>query len=113
MKKIAAVVFAIGLSVAYAASSYTVKLSKPTTINGTELKAGDCKIEVQGDKVVIKQGKTSVESNVAVQNAPQKFVFTEVGYDAENATKLHDISIAGTTLKLVFAPDVKAATAAK
>lgn len=112
MKKTLAVLFAIGISVAYAASSYSVTLSKPTTINGTELKAGDCKVEIQGDKVVIKQGKTSVESNVSVENAAQKYVFTSVGYDADRANEVHDIRLGGTNVKLTFGTDAKTASAA-
>jgi hypothetical protein len=111
VKKTLAVLFAIGISVAYAASSYKVTLTKPTTVNGTELKAGDCKVEVLGDKVVIKQGKTSVESNVAVENGAQKYLYTLVGYDADSATRIHDISLAGTNLKLVFGADAKSAGA--
>ncbi len=102
MKKTLAVLFAIGISVAYAASSYRVTFSKPTTINGTELKPGDCKVEIQGDKVVIKQGKTTVESNVTVENAAQKYGTTLVGYSADSATQVHDIRIGGTTMKLTF-----------
>jgi hypothetical protein len=112
VKKTLAVLFAIGISVASAATSYRVSLSKPTTINGTELKPGDCKVEIEGDKVVIKQGKTSVESNVTVENAAQKYAFTSVGYEADNATQVHDIRLAGTTLKLTFGSDAKSASAA-
>ena len=103
MKKALAVLFALGISVAYAASSYHVTLYKPTTINGTQLKPGDCKLELQGDKVVIKQGKTTVESNVTVENASQKFGLTAVGYSGDGAGNfVHDIRLAGTTLKLLF-----------
>jgi len=102
MKKTVAVLFALAASVAYAASSYHVTLYKATTISGTQLNPGDCKLELQGDKVVIKQGKTTVEANVTVQNAPQKFALTSVGYDEGSSTQLHDVRLAGTTLKLLF-----------
>ena len=102
MTKTLAVLFALASSVAYAASSYHVTLYKPTTINGTQLNPGDCKLELQGDKVVIKQGKTTVESNVTVQNASQKFALTSVGYDEGSGSQIHDVRLAGTTLKLLF-----------
>jgi hypothetical protein len=108
MKKIFAVLFALTISAAYAASSYHVNLVKPTTVNGMQLSPGDCKIELQGDKVVIKQGKNTVEANVTVQNAPQKFVFTTVGYGEGSSTELHDVHLAGTTLKLTFEGGSKA-----
>jgi len=102
MKKVFAVLFALTISAAYAANSYHVNLVKPTTVNGAQLNPGDCKIELQGDKVVIKQGKTTVEANVSVQNATQKFVLTTVGYGEGSSSELHDLHLAGTTLKLTF-----------
>jgi len=102
VKKAIAALFILGISAAYAASSYRVTLYKATTINGTQLNAGDCKVELQGDKVVIKQGKTTVESNVTVENASQKFPMTFVGYESDSTSQVHDIRLAGTTLKLLF-----------
>ncbi|MBZ5608322.1 MAG: hypothetical protein LAP38_08695 [Acidobacteriia bacterium] len=102
MKKALAVMLAIGISVAYAASSYHVTLSKPTTVNGTVLNPGDYKLEIQGDKATLKQGKTSVESNVKVETAPQKFQLTTVAYGGEDTKVLHEIRLAGTALKLLF-----------
>jgi hypothetical protein len=112
MKKVLAVMFAIGMSVAYAASSYHVTLYKPTTINGTQLKAGDVKLELQGDKVVIKQGKTSVESSVTVQNGSQKFDFTTVGYAGDSTNnQVQEIRLGGTTTKILFEAGSKTAAA--
>ena len=112
MKKALALLFAVGISMAYAASSYHVTLYKATTINGTLLNPGDCKLELQGDKLVIKQGKTTVESNVTVENAPQKFGLTTVGYGSgASSDRLSDIRLGGTTLKLLFGSGSKTAAA--
>jgi hypothetical protein len=112
MKKALAVMFALGISVAYAASSYHVTLYKPTTINGTQLKAGDVKLELQGDKVVIKQGKTSVESSVTVQNGSQKFDASTVGYVGDSTNnQVQEIRLGGTTTKLLFGAGEKTAAA--
>ena len=112
MKKALAVMFALGIGVAYAASSYHVTLYKPTTINGTQLKAGDVKLELEGDKVVIKQGKTSVESSVTVQNGSQKFGLTTVGYAGDSANnQVQEIRLGGTTTKLLFGAGDKTAAA--
>jgi hypothetical protein len=111
MKKALAVLFALGISVAYAASSYHVTLYKPTTINGTQLKPGDVKLELQGDKVVIKQGKTSIESSVTVENGSHKFDATTVGYVGESSNnQVQEIRLGGTTTKLVFEAGAKSAT---
>ena len=112
MKKALAVMFALGISAAYAASSYQVTLYKPTTINGTQLKAGAVKLELQGDKVIIKQGKTSVESSVTVQNGTQKFFDTSVGYAGDSANnQVQEIRLGGTTTKLLFEASDKTANA--
>ena len=110
MKKALAVLFALGISVAYAASSYHVTLYKATTINGTQLKPGDVKLELQGDKVVIKQGKTSVESTVTVENGTNKFAASSVGYVGDSSNnQVQEIRLGGTTTKLVFEAGAKTA----
>jgi hypothetical protein len=112
MKKLLVAMFAVGISVAYAASSYHVTLYKPTTVNGTQLKAGDVKLELQGDKVILKQGKTSVESNVTVQNGSQKFDFSSVGYSGDSSTnQVQEIRLGGTSTKILFETGAKTASA--
>jgi len=112
MKKALAAIFALTISVAYAASSYHVTLYKPTTVNGTQLKPGDVKIELQGDKVVLKQGKVTVESNVTVQSGTQKFADTSVSYDGDSSNnQVQEIRLGGTGTKLLFGATDKAAAA--
>ena len=102
MKKALLIAASIGLSIAYAASSYHVTLYRPTSVNGTELKPGDCKVEVLGDKVLIKQGKTSVETPVRVESRNARFGATSVGYNGDNARQLQEIRLGGTSTVLVF-----------
>ena len=109
MKKAFAVMFAIGISVAYAASSYRVTLYQPTTVNGTQCKPGEVKLELQGDKVVIKQGKTSAESNVTVQNGDHKFDASSVTYNAAATDQVQEIRLGGTATKLLFDSGAKTA----
>jgi len=52
-------VFSLGVGLA--ASSYTVKIVDPTWIGQTELKPGDYKVQLEGDKAQLKMGKTVVE----------------------------------------------------
>jgi hypothetical protein len=107
MKKAIAVILALGMSAAYAASSYSFTLYKPTTINGTQLKAGSVKLDLQGDKVVIKQGKTSVESNVTVH----KFDASSVTYNASATDQVQEIRLGGTATKLLFDSGARTAAA--
>src|ERR1700687_2519868 len=100
------------MSAAYAASSYHVTLYKSTTVNGTELKAGDYKLEIQGNKAVFKQGRTTAEATVRVENGTQKFLSTSVGYEGESAAnQIQEIRIGGTSVKLLFEQDGKATPA--
>jgi hypothetical protein len=111
MKKAIAVILALGISAAYAASSYQFTLYKATTVNGTQLKPGAVKLDLQGDKVVIKQGKTSVESNVTVRNAEHKFNASSVTYNADAADQIQEIRLGGTSTKLLFDSGAKTAAA--
>jgi hypothetical protein len=109
--KAIAVLLAIGISSAYAASSYQFTLYKATTINGTQLKPGPVKLDLQGDKIVIKQGKTSAESNVTVQNGDRKFDASSVTYNATATDQVQEIRLGGTATKLLFDSGAKTAAA--
>lgn len=111
MKKAIATIFAISISAAYAASSYRVVLYKPTVVNGTQFKAGDCKVELEGDKVVLKQGKTTAESAVTVENNAQKFSSTSVSYNGDKPDQVQEIRIGGTNTKLLFDSGAKGSNA--
>lgn len=107
MKKVMTISALLGTSLAYAGSSYNVTLYSPANVNGTDLKAGEVKVQLQGDKAVIKQGKTSVETPVHVETNPNKFVATSVD---TNEGKLREIRIGGTATVLVFGTSEKVAS---
>jgi len=87
------------LGVASAASSYTVTLPNDATAGSTQLKAGTYKLELQGNQAIFKQGKTSATIPVKVEKAPSAFPYTSV--DTRDS-KLMEIDLHGTNLKLVF-----------
>src|SRR5262245_45481592 len=91
---------AISLAVASAANTFRVDLYQPTVINGTTLKAGEAKVELQEGKIVLHQGKTSVEAPVKVETNKDKYSFTTVGYRDDH--KIKDICIGGTTTHIFF-----------
>ena len=111
MKKLLLIAATLGASIAFAGSSYRVTLYRSTSVNGTELKAGDVKVELLGDKVLIKQGKTSVEAPVKVETRTSKFDATTVGYNGDTANEIHEIRIGGTSTILVFGSETKALSA--
>ena len=89
----------IALAIASAASSYNVTFYQPVMINGSQLKAGDYKLELKDKTAVIKQGKTVTEAPVTVQNDNQKFSRTAVRL---NGMQVEEIHIGGTNTRVVF-----------
>jgi len=90
----------LALAVASAASSYNVTFYEPVMINGSELKAGDYKVELKDDKTaLIKQGKTVTEAPVKVENDSQKYQRTAVRL---NGMQVEEIRIGGTSTRIVF-----------
>lgn len=90
---------ALGVTFAAAAAKYHVTLTQPSVVNGTELKAGDYKVEVNGDKATFKLGNTAVETPVKVQEAPQKNSTDEIRYEGD---KVQEIRIGGKHTILLF-----------
>jgi len=89
----------LALAVASAASSYNVTFYEPVMINGSELKPGDYKLELKDKTAVIKQGKTTTEAPVTVQNDSQKYQRTAVRM---NGMQVEAIRIGGTSTRIVF-----------
>ncbi len=89
----------LALGVASAASSYNVKLYDPMWIGSTQLKAGDYKVEMQGDKAVFKSGKNVVEVPATMGTVDKKFSATS--FVSEKA-QLQEIDLGGTTSKILF-----------
>jgi len=89
----------VALAVASAASSYHVTFYQPVMINGSELKAGDYKVELKDKTAVITQGKMVTEAPVTVENDSQKYQRTAVRL---NGSKVEEIRIGGTNTRIVF-----------
>ncbi len=104
MKSLAIAVIALAGTLAYAGNSnYRVNLYRSTVVNGTELKAGEVKVEIRDNKAILKQGKTTAEVGVKVENGAQKFLSTTVGYGSDSSVNdLQEIRLGGTSTKLLF-----------
>lgn len=95
------------LFVASAAERHSLTLFQDSVVNGTELKAGEYRLDVDNDKAVISRGKMKVESAIKVETADSKFGSTAVRYiNGEGKMKVQEIRIGGTNRKLVFGPAV-------
>jgi hypothetical protein len=101
MKKLMIGFTTFALAIASAASSYRVTLFQPSKLGGTELKAGEYKIELKDNKAVVKDGKKVIEADVKVETADQKFSSTTVRYT--EGGKISEIRVGGTNTRLVFA----------
>jgi hypothetical protein len=102
MKK-ALLLLVLGLSAALAGTTYHVNLYRATVVNGVQLKAGECKVEIHDNKITFKQGKVSAEATVRVESNADKFASTTVGYAGEGSgNELQEIRLGGTTTKVLF-----------
>ena len=101
MMRFAVAFLTVALSMA-SAKSYTVNVFQPSVLAGTELKTGEYKLEILGDKISLKSGKLVVEAAVTVENMPAQNRTTTMRID-DNGGKLQikEIRLGGTNLKLV------------
>jgi hypothetical protein len=83
-----------------ATTKYNVTLFQRSVVNGTELKPGEYKVEVDGDKAIFKQGKKTFEAPVKSEDTTEKYNSNTVRYLPGD--KVQEIRIGGTHTKLVF-----------
>jgi hypothetical protein len=91
---------AFGLAIASAASTYHVTLAQKAVLGSTELKPGDYKVEVTGEKAMIRVGGKSIEAPVKIETGDQKFSNTMIDMDDQKHIK--SIRVQGTSTTLVF-----------
>jgi hypothetical protein len=95
--------FAAGIASA-ASAGYSITLYDPISVGTTQLKAGEYKVEMQGDKAVFKMGgKTIAELPATMGTSDKKYMYTSL---SSKDSKLSEIDLAGTKSKILFAPDV-------
>ena len=110
MKKLFLSFATVALVIASAAGAGTkVTLFEKSYIGSEELKPGDYKIEVVGDKAMIKSGKQVVEATVKSETGNQKFDTTSVRYaNGDGKYRVQEIRIGGTKTTLVFTGEASA-----
>jgi hypothetical protein len=92
----------VALSVASAAT-FKVSFVEPSVMKGQQLKAGEYKLDVKDNSVVITNIKQKVEVPAKIENGAKKFDRTRVLYN-ENKGKftIQEIELGGTTTKVTF-----------
>jgi thiamine pyrophosphokinase len=105
MKKVLIAFATLALAVASAASkTYHVTLSEPATVNGTQLKPGDYKVQVEGDKAILTIGKTVIEAPAKVETSDRKYDSTQVSIEkVNNRSTINEIRVGGTNTRIIFA----------
>ncbi len=103
MLKRLVILFALaGLIVAYA-KSYTVTIYQAATVGGVELKPGDYRLTITGDKAELRNGKLDAQASVKVETADGKYPSTSVLLSEKSGKqRIAEIRLGGTTTRLVF-----------
>src|SRR5689334_15736591 len=97
MKKMFSLFAVLCMAVVAYANSYNVTLFQPSIVNGTELKPGDYKVDLQDSKVTIRSGKAKVEADVKVEIGGEKFNSTSVRYsNGDGKYRIQEIRLGGT-----------------
>jgi|SRR5689334_5212671 hypothetical protein len=102
---IALAIFALAASagsVPAKVTSFTVNLMQKATIQGQELKAGEYRVTINGEKASFLKGKQAVEVPVKVETVEQKFDNTAVRYTGTEKVTITEIRVGGSKTKLLF-----------
>jgi hypothetical protein len=90
-----------GLALA-STKSYTLSLFFPVKLGTTELKAGDYKLEVENNRIVLRSGKVRSEAAVRVEESGTRYNTTSVRVTGESGDQhIQEIRLGGTHTKLV------------
>lgn len=106
MKKLSTTFITLALVVAFGASAHRITLDKPAVVGGTELKPGEYRLELQGEKVTISNKKGSVDAAVHVEAAADKFRSTTICCLSDDGKyNLQEIRLGGTNEKLIISAE--------
>jgi hypothetical protein len=80
-----------------------VRLSDPAAIGNHQLKTGEYRLEINGDRVLLKGEKTVAEFSVQIENEARKFDNTTVTVSKQGGSaQIQEIGIGGSRTKLLF-----------
>lgn len=103
MKKVMLIGLTLTMMVFAASKTFHVTFDNNAWIGTSEVKAGNYKIQVEGDKAILKSGKTVIEVPAKLENAEHRFQTNAVVINtATNKQKVDEIQIGGTNERIVF-----------
>ncbi len=85
------------------AATYHVTLFQDSKVNGKSLKAGDYRIEIKDNAVLIKGDHDVIEAPARTETADKKFSTTTVRYNSNS--EVTEIQLGGTNKHIVVLPD--------
>ncbi|HUA85715.1 MAG TPA: hypothetical protein VMB85_17765 [Bryobacteraceae bacterium] len=86
-----------------AAKSFHVTFDNNAWIGTSEVKAGNYKIQIEGDKAILKSGTTVIEIPAKLESATHKFPTNGVVMNTiHNKQEVEEIQIGGTNERIVF-----------
>lgn len=89
----------LALGVVSAASSYKVNLPQSTWVGGTELKAGEYKVEMQGGQAIFKGDKQNAQAPAVEEKSDKKYQYTTL---ESKDSKLSEVHVGGTNVRIVL-----------
>ena len=102
MKKLLVLCLAAASFALAAAETHRITLFQDSRLNGTDLKAGEYKLEVLGDKIVLKSGKVKVEAPAKMEASNSKYNTNSILYkNGGGKFEIQEIHVGGTKTKLV------------
>ena len=86
------------------ATTYNIKLLETTNVHGTQLKAGEYKLDVDSGKAVFRHGKTTAEAPAKLATSERKYKDTKFVYDngSEGQLTLREIDLGGSNVRVVL-----------
>lgn len=106
MRKLTLLLMTLALAVATAASgNYKFQITSPTWVGNTRLDKGDYRIQLDGDKAMIKTGDNVVaEVPATMEHNTTKYNYTSIAISHANANKpmLDEVRVGGTDTKIVI-----------
>jgi len=97
------IVFSIAAIAVVAAETHKITLYQESLVGNEQLAAGNYKLQLDGEKVILSKGKTSVEVPVKVETIENTNPSTTVRFaNGDGKYRIQEIRLGGTNKKLVF-----------
>ncbi|MGA2182793.1 MAG: hypothetical protein ABSH47_07165 [Bryobacteraceae bacterium] len=86
------------------ATTYDIRLLETTNVHGTQLKAGEYKLDVDNGKAVFRHGKTTAEAPAKLATGERKYKDTRFIYDngSDGQLTLREIDLGGSNVRVVL-----------